>query len=117
MKDESKTKKQLITELRRVRKRTAKLEKVETERERIEQALQADTSMLFKRRTMGTTFHFWNLQNRREHRTPCTRTGRSHRTKIVSIVGGCGCNNPRLDVKPNLPAGDRERLAPAKKYL
>ena len=24
--------------------------------------------------------------------------------------GGCGCNNPRLDVKPNLPAGDRERL-------
>ena len=40
MKDESKTKKQLITELRGVRKRTAKLEKVETERKRIEQALQ-----------------------------------------------------------------------------
>jgi PAS domain S-box-containing protein len=40
MKDESKTKKQLITELRGVRKRTAKLEKVETERKRIEQVLQ-----------------------------------------------------------------------------
>ena len=40
MKDESKTKKQLITELRGVRKRTAKIEKVETERKRIEQSLQ-----------------------------------------------------------------------------
>jgi fido (protein-threonine AMPylation protein) len=29
----------------------------------------ADTSMLFKRRTMGTTFPFRSLQNRREHRT------------------------------------------------
>ena len=40
MKDESKTKKQLITELRELRKCTAKSEKVETERKRIERALQ-----------------------------------------------------------------------------
>jgi Fic-DOC domain mobile mystery protein B len=35
----------------------------------------ADTSTLLKRRTMATTFPFWSLQNRREHRTPAS-TGR-----------------------------------------
>jgi len=88
---------------------------------------------------MGTTSPFWSLQNRREHRTlirfpmsvgstiPQTKNnffrlhamhsdGQKAPYQDCFYCRGCGCNNLCLDVKPTLPAGDPERLAPAKKY-
>jgi hypothetical protein len=41
--------------------------------------------MLFKRRTMGTTFPFWSLQNRREHRTTAS-TGRIITAPVTRYV-------------------------------
>lgn len=52
---------------------------------------------------METTFPFWSLQNRREHRTPCTRMGRRHRTKTVSIEGVADVTIPVLMLNQPYP--------------